>query len=512
MITLVIVAMLALLAFAYIALPLLAPKHTDPLPDDTDPVLAGLNDEKNALLRAITELDERTDLAPERREQLRTRYEAKAAAAIRAMDERQAELEARRSGSRPLPAPSSARRRLPVAALSLLAVAVVAAAFLPAYVLPRVGQDATLTTTDVEAAQRISELRRAADREPTTANLMALGDAYFDVQELDQAEAAYLRAVEADGDGKLEVYQRLAVISLGTEEGLVEAQTWLERAAAESPDEPQTLFLLSEVAYANGDRSKSEEALRRFVALTGDAPNEAVAARLELFDREDELVAAAEADPSGANLSALADLYWRAGDRQGAVATYLRLLSEVDSLDVVALSRMGETMMASGAPSDAATLIERAASAAGGLEALDQATVLILGEAYLRLGRFEESVETIEGYMSRVGDDANPVAAELLTSARLGMGTPGSPSSDQAGASGDPLDLGAMVFATTCTECHLPGGTGATLEGNPRAANEGNVRDAVTFGRGMMPGFGAVLSEAELDAVVSYVVEVVAQR
>lgn len=518
MITILLVAILAVLAFAYIALPLFAPRHADPLPDDTDPVLAGLGDEKAALLRAISELDERTDLSESRREQLRTRYEAKAAATIKAIDQREAELAARSRGAGPTPRASGGRRRTPVAAIALLAVAVVAAAFLPAYVLPRVGQDATITTTDMEAAQRINELRRAADREPTTENLMALGDAYASVQELDQARDAYVRAAEAEGDGKLEVFQRLAVLALSTEEGIAEAQGWLERATEAAPDDAQSHFLLSEVAYANGDDATSEAALRRFVDLSGEPPNDVVSARLELFEREDELMAAIEADPSATNLSTLADLYWRAGDRQGAVSTYLRLLTEVDAQDPVALSRMGETMMASGAPGDAAALIERAAAVSGGLEGIERSAVLILGEAYLRLGRFDESVETIETYLALAGEDANPVAAELLTSARRSLGEDGSAATQQpAGRQGavEPADaagLGATVFAANCTQCHAPGGIGPTLEGNPRAANEGNVRDAVTFGRGMMPAFGPTLRQEELDAVVTYVLEDLSQR
>ncbi|HEX7000281.1 MAG TPA: hypothetical protein VF164_01145, partial [Trueperaceae bacterium] len=410
MITFVVVAVLALLAFAYVALPLIAPRHADPLPDATDPVLAGLRDEKAALLRAITELDERSDLNPERREQLRARYEAKAAAAIRALDEREAELGARERGVRPAAAAQGGRRRTPVAAVALLAVAVAAAAFLPAYVLPRVGQDANVTTTDLEAARQISELRRVADREPTTENLMALGDAYASVQETQQARDAYLRAAESGGDGKLPVFQRLAVLALATDDGLAEAQDWLERAAEVAPDDAQTQFLLSEVAYANDDDATSEAALRRFVSLSGGEANEAVSARLELFEREDELTAAVQAEPSAENLATLADLYWRAGDRQGAVAAYLRLLTEADAQDPVALSRMGEAMMASGAPADAATLIERSASITGGLENVEPSAVLILGEAYLRLGRSAESVEAIETYLELVGDDANPVA------------------------------------------------------------------------------------------------------
>lgn len=509
--TIVVVALLAVLAFAYVALPLIAPRHADPLPDYTDPVLAGLEDEKAALLRAITELDERTDLDPKRREELRARYEAKAAAAMRAIDERRAELGDRSRAPRIPTAPKAGRRRAPVAVISLLAVAVLAAAFLPSYVLPRVGQDATLTTTDVEAARQIDELRRAADREPTTANLMALGDAFASVQEVDQARDAYLRAVEAEGDGKLAVYQRLAVLALQTDEDLAQAQTWLERATQAAPDDAQSYFLLSEVAYANDDDVTSEEALRKYVALTGEQPNDVVAARLELFEREGELKAAVENDPTAANLSTLADLYWRAGDRQGAVSTYLRLLTEFDAQDPVALSRMGETMMASGAPSDAVALLERAVAISGGLENLEPSAVLILGEAYLRTGRFADSVETIETYMELEGDDANPVAAELLTSARRSLEQGGSPSVQQAGLEGQSA-MGPDVFAANCVQCHAPGGIGPDLVGSQRAANESNVRDAVTFGRGMMPAFGPTLSPEQLDAVVAYVVQDLSQR
>src|SRR5690606_22981596 len=94
-ITALVVALLALTAFAYVALPLISPRHADPPPDDTDPVLAGLQEEKTALLRAIAELDVRTDLTAERRERLRQRYETKAAATLKAIDARTAEIESR---------------------------------------------------------------------------------------------------------------------------------------------------------------------------------------------------------------------------------------------------------------------------------------------------------------------------------------------------------------------------------------------------------------------------------
>ncbi|HRN18297.1 MAG TPA: cytochrome c, partial [Trueperaceae bacterium] len=56
--------------------------------------------------------------------------------------------------------------------------------------------------------------------------------------------------------------------------------------------------------------------------------------------------------------------------------------------------------------------------------------------------------------------------------------------------------IGRQVFSANCTVCHGPngeGGVGATLAGNPRASNEANVRDAVRFGRGLMPAFMAEL-------------------
>ena len=190
----------------------------------------------------------------------------------------------------------------------------------------------------------------------------------------------------------------------------------------------------------------------------------------------------------------------------------MRAITEAGAQDPVALSRMGELMLRSGAPADAAALIERAAES-GGVEGLEPSARLALGEAYVRLRRFDEAVEVLEAYQAAGGDD--PAADELLASARAGV-VPG-----EVGAPGDlaavaePEHPGAAVFAANCAQCHGPaggGGMGVALAGNARAANEANVRDAVTFGRGMMPAFGATLSQEELDAVVAYVVEVVSRR
>ena len=190
MLTAVVVVLVALVAFAYVAVPLIVPGQADPLPDDRDPVLLDLEEEKSALLRAIRSSTRAPDLPLARREQLRSRYEAKAAKVLRALDEREAEVAGR-------PAPRRARsRRLPYGAAALLVLVVAAAAVLPGTVLPRVGDEATATTTQVDAARQLQALQRAARDDPSADNLLALGDAYWDLQQPDQAEAAYQKVVD----------------------------------------------------------------------------------------------------------------------------------------------------------------------------------------------------------------------------------------------------------------------------------------------------------------------------
>src|SRR5690606_18881471 len=118
------------------------------------------------------------------RERLRERYEARAAQTLKAIDERNLELQ--QSPRRKRPAPAS-RARVPVTAVVLLGLGVLTAVALPSYVLPRVGQDATVTTTDVDAATRLRDLQRAADSDPTPENLMALGDMHLSLQQADEA-------------------------------------------------------------------------------------------------------------------------------------------------------------------------------------------------------------------------------------------------------------------------------------------------------------------------------------
>ena len=170
--TLVVVILLALVLFAYAAVPLLLPRQADPLPDMRDPVELDLEEERDALFRAIKELELREDLPQERRGELRARYEAKAAKVLRALDERQAEL----AGQAPVKrAPS--RGRLPYGVLSLLGVALITSIVMSQYVLPRVGT-ASITASfndDIEAAEGIRDLQRAVNRDPSVENRLGFG-------------------------------------------------------------------------------------------------------------------------------------------------------------------------------------------------------------------------------------------------------------------------------------------------------------------------------------------------
>lgn len=500
MLTLLIIALLALIAFAYVALPLLVPSQADPLPDYSDPVLSGLRDERDALYLAIKELEGRSDLPAERREQLRVRYEARAAATLHAIDERNLEVQ----GKPPPRARTAGSRRVPMTAVVLLALGVATAAILPGYLLPRVGEDATVTTTDVPTATQLRDLQRAAEREPNAENLLALGDMQLSLQQLEEAESTYGRIVDEIEPVPAAAYQRLTVIALNRD--VSEAQRWLTLARAADPTDIDTLFLLSEVAYATGDLDLALDALRDFLARAPEEPDPSVLNRLELLEAATELSRAAESEPSATNLLALGDLYWQAGDSRRAVSVYFRLLTEVDATQPVALARTGEAMLVSGSPEDAAALIERAALGAGGLEQLEPSTLIALGNARFQQEQYAEAADAYQTYVDAHDDPGGSVARLLESATALANGE-----SDPHAA--EETLLGVSVYAANCAQCHGPsggGGVGVRLAGNGRAANLANVRDAVAFGRGAMPAFAAQLSERELEAVTFYVTEVLA--
>src|SRR5690606_19767933 len=179
-VTVFVIVLLALALLALVAAPLLLRDLSDPLPDMRDPVTVDLEEERDALLRAIHELDDRADLSAVRRDQLRTRYESKAARVLRLLDERLAQ-----QAGQPPRERARAPRRLPWAGLALAVAFVGVAAGLGAWVLPRVG-DATVTTAseaELQAGRQLRDLQQAAERSPDATNLLALGEAYWQLND-----------------------------------------------------------------------------------------------------------------------------------------------------------------------------------------------------------------------------------------------------------------------------------------------------------------------------------------
>jgi mono/diheme cytochrome c family protein len=71
---------------------------------------------------------------------------------------------------------------------------------------------------------------------------------------------------------------------------------------------------------------------------------------------------------------------------------------------------------------------------------------------------------------------------------------------------------GAAIYAATCAGCHMPDGRGAqgagaypALAGNPRLDPPDYLLSVIQRGRHGMPGFSAMLDDAQVAAVATYV-------
>ena len=70
------------------------------------------------------------------------------------------------------------------------------------------------------------------------------------------------------------------------------------------------------------------------------------------------------------------------------------------------------------------------------------------------------------------------------------------------------LSLGEAVYIDTCSACHGQNGSGSfgpDLVGKGHKYSYEEQRNLVLRGRRSMPGFGASLTEAEIDAVVAHI-------
>jgi mono/diheme cytochrome c family protein len=542
--------------------PLFSRKAVDPLPDDRDPVVVDLEEERDALLLAIRELDGRLDLPDARREALRARYEAKAAQVLRTLEQHRDVRPPAPIAAAPRPAARPGTRRLPWGTLGLLAIALVTAASLGTFVLPRIG-DNTVTTSfesDLAAATALRDLQREADRDPSVANLMALADAYWGLQDGENAGATYRRVltvVENAGTGlpPALAYKRLALLAVATD--LAGARDLLVDARRVDPTDPETLFALGELSFALGELEASAEAFTAYLATPEGSGDGDARARLELVEAIGPATEALAEERSVANLMALAEVYWTSGAQDPAVELYFEVLTDLDPENVVALSRTGELLFVRGRTDDAILVLERAAAAAGGLAALEPQATLFLGNALAIRGDDAAAVRAWQAHVDTVGFEAAGRVTGLIEAAQARLAaagdgaasgdaisaaatpapatpapaTPGPATPGPADASGatadaseaptgeaaataalaDPallLEVGATLYQANCALCHGSagqGGVGPRLTGNPRARDERNLRSLVRFGRGAMPGFGAVLSEDEVEVLVQWV-------
>lgn len=544
MLTFVLVALLVLIAVIYAAVPLLGSRHVDPLPDERDPELLDLEEERAALFRAIRELDARGDMGEAQRSSLRARYEAKAASVLRAIDQRQAEL-----AGRPAPTRAAGRGRgLPLGTLGLLGLMIVTAVALGPFVLPRVGQDATVTTffeSDLRAAEALRDLQREADRDGSVASLMRLGDAYWTLEDAREAEATYRRvllaAQDATGDAPVLAYQRLALLTF-TEDPATALEYLLE-ARRIDPTDPDTLVGVAELSFQLGDLDTAREAYEAYLETPDGELDVDAAARLRLIEGLGPAVAALDEERSAATLNALADVLWDAGMMEQAVEVSFEVLTEHDPRDAASLSRTGQLMFMRGRSGDAIELLERAARSAGSLLALEPQASLFLGNAYFAEGDDEGAIRAWDAHVELVGETAAGRVPELIRTAQARAAgedagaeaaapsaeaptDPAEPTEPAASTEPPALDsaeqaLAALedgrpdaiavvaeaLYAQHCAMCHgaqAQGGSGPRLAGNSRAANEANVRSAIAFGRGIMPGYSAILSEAEIEALVRW--------
>lgn len=526
MLNLALIFFVSLALLGFVALPLISSRRLDPLADDRDPVALDLEEERDALYRAIREIDAREDLPQARRDGLRARYEAKAAQVLRRLDEHQQA----KAATKPVVKGAKGTRRgfgLPVTALALVAALVLSVSLLNGFVLPRVGSDASVTTADplrLERGRELQRLQEAVSADPSTANLLALAEAQWGAENYPDARDSY-RRLEAGGDAPNVVYRRLGFLAL--EEGEVaRGLSYLERARVADPDDAETLFSLGDVYYFL-DRAPEALAVWESYALLPDAVHdEALASRLTRARTIAPLQERATEDPSEENLLALADAYWELDQRDQAAGRYFQIVQDLNPRNPQAVRRLGMALFFSGRNEEAIQLLEISRVLnPGNLEGL-----LFLGNAHFSEARYEEAIDAWEAYVEAAGgpEQAGRVPS-LIANARQELGqteseTPASAAVEAAtGAATETAietttetntetatetSLGEHLFAQNCASCHGlagGGGIGPRLAGNPSAGDPEVVRRTVINGRGMMPGFGDRFDEGELEALTRYV-------
>lgn len=515
MIETIFITVMALVLLAYVAVPLFFPQQADTLPDNRDPRLAELEGERDALLRAIQELEYRHDLAENRREQLRARYEAKAAMVLRALDARQQEL----NGIPVSPVKPASQRRFPFIAVTLLTLMVASAAALGGWVLPRLGS-ASVTTffeDDLQAAQDLRKLQREAERKPSVESLVALGDAYWfqgqinqDDDLIQQSADTYLQAAEL-GDLPAQAAYNLGFVQVRRvgPEGL----PWLEQAVEAEPDNPEFVLELAAMYYQMGFVDKALEQWRAYQASPYGQDDPEIDNVVAEAERIAPAAKAVQRDPSEENLLELGEVLWDLQSYPAALGVYFQLLQDANPNNLLALSRMGQALFFTGNTEQAVIALSRARELeqAQNLPQLD--TLLFLGNAYFSLDSYEAAIEAWQAYVQVAGGEARAGRVpQLIQQAQDALA--GTASEVAAGENSltnqAPSLSGLNLYGQQCSMCHGAsgqGGTGPRLANNAKLDDTDWLRKVILNGRGMMPAYEAVLSEQEIDVLVQFLQE-----
>lgn len=500
--TVLVIVLLSLFLLALVAAPMFDGRLNDPLPDLRDPITVDLEEERDALLRAIHELDGRSDLSEERSSELRLRYEAKAARVLRQLDERAADPSAGEGG----PVTRAPGRRVPwggvILALSFLGIA----AGLGGWVLPRTGQ-ATVTSFfqgDLDSARQLQALQQSVNVDPNYQNLLALADFYWETGDPEGAFNTYQRAATELESPPAIALKRLALLQVSGDPEL--ALELLEHSAAADPGDPETLFYLAELRLLFGDYAAARDTWQQYADLEVTDDADRAEARISLLDEVVPLVEQLSDGPDADILAQLGDAWWRHGEQELAVDAYFTILTELDPLHTEALSRTGQVLFTSGRTEEAVLFLERAVTDGS----VEPDALLFLGNGHYSLGDYEAAIAAWNQYVEEVGSEAAGRVPGLIedAEARLRGDEPAAelPLGEEAVES--MLVSAETLYAVNCASCHgseARGGTGPALAGNARAVDAGMVENTIRFGRGAMPAFMAQLTADEIGVLVDYV-------
>ena len=344
---------------------------------------------------------------------------------------------------------------------------------------------------------------------------MALADGYWQLEDAETAREVYTLITQDTDPAPAIAYQRLGYLTLETD--FNEALTYFELAREADPGNLDTLYALGELYYSLARPDDAIQVFETFLAQPEGAGDAEVETRLADIREVGDVLNEATQNPSEDSLLALAETYWAQEEFERASDIYVNVLSEYNPHNALAFSRIGQTLFFAGQNEEAIEIFGRALE----VEPDNLDTLLFLGNAHFSLEQFEDAISTWETYVDVADEDAAGRVPGLIESARARLTEADStdeaasePLADVPAADEAELDLlqvsGSELYGSNCAACHGEnggGGTGPSLLGNARAAERANVLNIIQYGRGAMPGYGAILSEEEIEAVTNYVIE-----